>query len=148
MNKEKDLEVLSDKLFMLYSLTVQHESDELAKSEFNDITVKDLHMIRAIAIKKNQTITQIAKRMVLSKATLTSNLDKLEKLGYVARQRSEKDRRVINIVLTKKGKLLYRLHNRQHGDYIRVLLGDLSDKEKQDINNAIDNLIDYLEEKM
>lgn len=144
-NKKKEMELLSDKLFMLYSLTTQHENTELANSQFNDITVKDLHLIHTISLDKNQTITQIAKKMSLTKGTLTSSIDKLENLGYVIRQRSVKDRRVINIELTKKGKLLYRLHNREHNEYIKVLTEGLNDQEKQDIDKALDRLIAYLE---
>lgn len=143
--ENKKMQILSDKLFSLYSLTMQHEGNELAHSQFKDITVKDLHLIHSIAMNKNQTITKIAHQMSLSKATLTTSIDKLERLGYVERERNTTDRRIINIVLTKKGKLLYRLHNREHAEYINVLLKGLSDKEREDVNKALDNLIGYLD---
>ncbi|MGX5376989.1 MarR family winged helix-turn-helix transcriptional regulator [Ligilactobacillus sp. LYQ135] len=139
-------EKLSDKLFLLYSLTMQHESSELARSQFKGITTKDLHLIHAISLDENQTITQVAKKMALTKGTLTSNVDKLEYLGYIERHRSTKDRRVINLSLTKKGKLLYRLRNREHNEFVNIMLDGLSEKERADVNNAVDRLIKYLEE--
>ncbi len=46
----------------------------------------------------------IAKSVHLSHATVTSIVDRLEKSGMVKREKSEDDRRSVEIVLTKKGK--------------------------------------------
>ncbi|RMB02874.1 MarR family winged helix-turn-helix transcriptional regulator [Eilatimonas milleporae] len=45
----------------------------------------------------------IARDIVLSQATVTSIVDRLEKNGLVTRQRSAKDRRVVEILLTEGG---------------------------------------------
>lgn len=50
----------------------------------------------------NISINKLAKRTQLKKSTLTSMLDRLEKMGYISRQRSKQDRRVILIKRTKK----------------------------------------------
>ena len=43
------------------------------------------------------SINELAKKTHLKKSTLTSMLDRLEKMGYIKRQRSKKDRRKILI---------------------------------------------------
>jgi len=51
-------------------------------------------------------ISELAKRTLLSKSTLTSMLDRLEKTGYVTRVRSKEDRRTILIKRTEKDRIL------------------------------------------
>ena len=52
------------------------------------------------------TVSQIGKRAQLATNTLTPLLKRLELLGFLERQRGEYDERVVNIVLTAKGKAL------------------------------------------
>ena len=59
------------------------------------------------------SINELAKKTQLGKSTLTSMLDRLEKMGYVKRERSKKDRRKILIRRTKKDKAL-------EGKYVEV----------------------------
>ena len=54
----------------------------------------------------NISINELAKKTQLKKSTLTSMLDRLEGMGYIKRERSEKDRRIILIQRTNKDKNL------------------------------------------
>lgn len=49
------------------------------------------------------TMNEITKFIGKRKSTVTDIVKKLEKLGYISRQKSEKDARVIVVTLTKKG---------------------------------------------
>ncbi len=51
-------------------------------------------------------ISELAKRTMLRKSTLTSMLDRLEKAGYLIRIRSKEDRRTILIKRTEKDRTL------------------------------------------
>ena len=55
----------------------------------------------------NIPIQELAKKTSLSKTTLTSMLDGLEIMGYIARVPSNEDRRKICIKLTEKDKSLH-----------------------------------------
>ena len=63
----------------------------------------------------NISIYALAQKTQLKKSTLTSMLDRLEGMGYVRRERSEKDRRKILIQRTSKDKNLER-------DYVKLSL--------------------------
>lgn len=54
------------------------------------------------------SIRELVKKTQLGKSTLTSMLDRLEAMGYVRRQRSDRDRRRILIFRTEKDKALER----------------------------------------
>lgn len=144
---EKDNLSIHDKLFLIYNLAMKLEKEKLSNSQFNDISVNDLHVIHIISLRKDITISQIAKLMAVSKPALTGNIDKLEKRGYIKRVPSKIDRRVINIALTKKGRLLCRLHNKVHVNFINLLLEDCNETDKLKLNITLDRLIDQLENK-
>ena len=52
------------------------------------------------------SINELSKKTQLKKSTLTSMLDRLERMGYVRRQRSKKDRREILIRRTEKDRTM------------------------------------------
>ena len=56
--------------------------------------------------KDGVTVGEIGERLHLDNGTLTPLLKKMEKSGYVSRERSSKDERVVLITLTKEGKAM------------------------------------------
>ena len=54
------------------------------------------------------TVSHVVERALLNTNTLTPLLKRLEQLGYVTRQRSARDERVVEIDLTKAGRALHR----------------------------------------
>lgn len=141
MDEYKDL---YDKVFLLYNLMIQKEKRDLKNSQFNDISVNDLHIIHIISLNDNITSSQISKKIMLTKATLTRSIDKLVRLGYVKRFYNKNDRRIINLKLSNRGKLLYRLHNKDNKKYIDMLLDGLSKDEKEEFLSRIEKLIEYI----
>ena len=73
------------------------------RSDFSDLTQKQLYYLKVIVRMKNPTVTMLARELCLSKPTVTVLLDKLEEKGYIIRFRSEEDRRVVYIQADKKG---------------------------------------------
>lgn len=144
MDYTKIIQSIGEKLFESYNLTIQLEKKELEASQFKDLSIKDLHTIHMIGSDKELTITEISKQLCLTKATLTSTIDKLEKRGYVLRKRNSKDRRIINIILTKKGKLLYKLYTKRHKEYMSILLKKATPSELTDLDIKLDSFVNYL----
>lgn len=141
MEKNKNYLSVHDKLFLIYNLAMKVEKEKLSKSQFNDLSVNDLHIIHIISLEKNITISQIAKLMAVSKAALTGSIDKLERLQYIKRVPSKTDRRVVSVRLTKKGKLLSRLYNREHVTFIDSLLKNCNEPDKTRLNKILNQLI-------
>ena len=82
-------------------------------------------------------ISELAKKTQLSKSTLTSMLDRLEKTGHIARVRSEKDRRTILLKLTEKDKRLQKVYSRVSDEMTNIFYREFSHEE-------IDEFEDYL----
>ncbi len=74
---------------------------DLAKAA--GLTPAQFRVLQVISEKGWSTPKAIAQRMGVSQATMTALIDKLERKGMVTRQRSERDRRQTDIVITKLG---------------------------------------------
>ena len=130
-----------------FKFTMEIEEKKLITEEFSDITYNDMHVIEAIGMKEPQKMSQIARIMAVTTGTLTKAVDSLEKKHYVKRQRSEQDKRVVNITLTDRGVHAYRHHERFHQDMIAFVLNDISTEESLVLRQALERLMEYFGRK-
>jgi len=77
----------------------------------------------------NIPIQELAKKTSLSKTTLTSMLDRLEIMGYIARVPSNEDRRKICIKLTEKDKSLHEKYQQVSLEMTKLFYQGLSNDE-------------------
>ena len=84
-----------------------------------------------VCLYKNSKMTMkdIANCIHRTKPTVTVLVDKLEKLGYLKRESSEKDSRSTNIVLTQKGQDFKTTFKKISNDLNKMLNKNLSNKE-------------------
>lgn len=75
------------------------------------------------------TMKDIADKIHKTRPTVTVLVDKLEKLGYIKREVSEKDNRYTYIYLTKKGQEFKPVFEQISNDLTDMLYKNLSDKE-------------------
>ncbi len=130
-----------------FKFIMEIEEKKLITDEFSDITYNDMHVIEAIGMKEPQKMSQIARIMAVTTGTLTKAVDSLEKKHYVKRQRSEQDKRVVNITLTDRGVHAYRHHERFHQDMIAFVLNDISTEESLVLRQALERLMEYFGRK-
>lgn len=67
------------------------------------LTIPQVVVLRAIHELGKVTVRSISKQVSLSQATVTTILNRLEQRHLVQRVRSERDRRVVHVVLTAEG---------------------------------------------
>jgi DNA-binding MarR family transcriptional regulator len=82
--------------------SLDHYSRELKRS-FR-ITGPQLGLLRVVHRFPAITLGELSQRMYLHISTVSGIADRLEAGGYLLRQRSERDRRVVNLRLTDKGR--------------------------------------------
>jgi DNA-binding MarR family transcriptional regulator len=68
------------------------------------LTGTQLLILKEIISMKEAHVGEVARRINLSQATVTSVLDRLEKLKYVKRTRSDSDKRKVMVRITKLGR--------------------------------------------
>ncbi len=143
---KKDFNFINDSLINVYDSIMRIEESELRKSRFKDITAKEVHLVHTIGLHDRKTTSQVARILKLSKGTLTANLNTLERKGYVMRIANQEDRRIINLGLTSKGRLLYRAHDAFHRLLVERFLKGFDDDDIRSIKQAMINLEDFIDE--
>ena len=128
---------LNDVLVDLFNDIMDIEQDAIITGEFRDITNNDMHIIEAVGIGEPQNMSSIAKKMSVTMGTLTTSMNNLVKKDYVLRERSEADRRVVYIRLTKKGVRAYRHHAAFHRGMIDAVVKGMDESEKQVLITAL-----------
>ena len=63
--------------------------------------------------------------------------------GYVVRERSTKDKRVIKLRLTDKGKSAYYHHEQFHRQMIKNIASEMTEQETEILIYALAKLVDY-----
>lgn len=72
------------------------------------ISYAQLFLLGCLDQAESLTMSEIAKKMGHSTAAATGLVDRLQKLGYVARMHAEEDRRKILVMITEKGRRIIR----------------------------------------
>lgn len=122
---------LNEMLVNLFNHVMDVESQAVITEEFKDITNNDMHIIEAVGIAEPRNMSDIAKRLGVTVGTLTVNMNGLEKKNYIVRERSEKDKRVVYITLTERGKKAFFHHRDFHKNMIKSVVVGLDDEEKR-----------------
>lgn len=106
-----------------------------------NLTVSQVQYLEAIAIGEKATITSVAETLRVSKPSATTAVQRLIRLGYVARSRSEQDRRVHFLALTEAGKDLAQAKQRVVDEYEEHIRAALTPAELAGFENAIGKLV-------
>lgn len=144
---EKSRKVLNDLLVQLFNDILLIEEKTLQNGPLSDLSVTEIHTIEAIGMYKDRTMTEVAQDLKITVGTLTTAINKLIKKGYVERKRTEEDRRVVLIHVTKKGKLAYRLHEKFHSDMINETIGVLDEDQEKILVSSLEKLNVFFMEK-
>ena len=139
-------EVLNELLVKLFKNIMEIEEKWLITHEFKDISVNDMHVVEAIGIKEPKSMSTVAKLMSVTTGTLTKSMDGLSDKGYVSRERGKKDKRVVFVSLTEKGRRAYRHHEKFHRNMIDNIKVGISDHETTVLIYALAKLNDYFNE--
>ena len=119
-------------LLRIFDNVLLTEEKALSKGYFSDLSIAELHTIEAIGPYEARAMSETANRLGITTGTLTVAIDRLVRKGYVERNRDTKDRRVVRIHLTRRGKLAFRMHSKFHTLLVKRIMDPL-DSEKQEI---------------
>lgn len=137
----------NDVVSNLFQEIMAIEGRTLITEEFADITNNDMHIIQAVGIDEPLNMSTVAAKMMVTVGTLTTAVNSLVKKGYIGRVRSEKDRRIVLLSLTEKGRRAYDHHRKFHEDMIRAMMKDLSEEESNVLVKALQNVSDFFKKR-
>ncbi len=131
---------INELLVSLFNHVMDMEAKAVITDEYSDITNNDMHIIEAIGMEEPRSMSVIARRLSVTVSTLTTNMNGLERKGYIKRQRSQEDKRVVYVILTDKGRKAFFHHRDFHKKMIKALVKDLSEEEMEILYRCLVNL--------
>ena len=141
-----DYQQVNEYLTSIFNNVLVIEEVSLRGSRFKDISIKEMHTIDVIGKFPEATPSKVSKELMVTLGTVTTSLNNLERKGYVERIRSDQDRRVVSLHLTKNGRLVYRLHKRCHNAMVEKIIDGMSSEEIEVMGRGLTNLYQFLED--
>lgn len=109
------------------------------------LTGPQLVCLRHLARHGTTTPSKLAKSVSLSQATITGILDRLENRKLITRERDKKDRRRVNLTLTKEGRdLLIDAPMPLHQTFANRL-AELPEAQQESIDRVLRNIVEMME---
>jgi MarR family 2-MHQ and catechol resistance regulon transcriptional repressor len=139
---EKEFEKMVDNILIYYPLfhriiknTINHEKVlKYGRAE-------GYYQILGILIDLGQLpISEIGRKLYISKPNMTPLIDKLVEDGCVKRSRSDEDRRIVNIKITEKGKKFLFEARKVMEKNIKENLSNLDENEIKILNESLENI--------
>ena len=134
---------INEMLVNLFNTVLDKESQAIITEEFRDITNNDMHIIEAVGIDEPRSMSVIAKKLSVTVGTLTTNMNGLEKKGYILRERSAEDKRVVLVTLTERGRKAFFHHRDFHKNMIKSIVKGLDEDEKRLLYKCLVKLSHY-----
>lgn len=138
---------INELLVSLFNHVMDMEAKAVITVDYSDITNNDMHIIEAIGVEEPRNMSEIAHRLSVTVSTLTTNMNGLERKGYIRRERSQRDKRVVYVILTEKGKKAFYHHRDFHKKMIKAIAKDLSEEEMEILCRCLKNLNKFFEPK-
>lgn len=136
-------DAINDILVNLFNEIWKLEEDAIITEEFKDITNNDMHIIEAIGLTGENTMSVVAKKLGITAGSLTTAVNSLVNKKYVVRQRSEQDRRVVFLRLTKRGIRAYEHHQEYHREMTDAVISRLDENEIPVLLKTLNGLSEF-----
>lgn len=110
-------------------------------SGVSQLTISQFQYIDTIHELKQPTITEIAHKLSIAKASVSNSINKLIEKGFVTKTQSSQDKRVYHITLTEKGNSLIHAKHlalKEYGDFINTAL---SEEEAEQFKSILNKLV-------
>ena len=136
-------DTINDILVNLFNEILKLEEEAIITDEFKDITNNDMHIIEAVGLSGENTMSVVAKKLGITAGSLTTSVNSLVNKKYVKRQRSDEDRRVVFLKLTEKGKRAYEHHREYHRQMTEAVISRLDENEVPVLIKTLTGLSDF-----
>ena len=138
MEQKKDIDQLIALMFSMGRLMRKrfNESGGLAATP----SLLQMEMLRFVDEKKNPPMKQVADFLSISAPSATSLVEDMVGRGYLDRLADEKDRRMIRLSISRKGKAALSTHVRKKMAHIRKTLGKLSVEDRAQLARILSKL--------
>ena len=145
--KNEGGELLNEMIVSLFHEILEIEELAVQQAAGVSLSVTEIHTLVAIG-EEQRHMTAVAEALGITISTLTVAVNKLLQKGYVEKQRNEEDRRIVDVRLSPRGKVMVAAHDRFHRHMVSAALQGLCGDEAAALFKGVRNLqAFFLEEK-
>ncbi len=137
---------LNELLVNLFNNILAIEEANLKKQHVS-LSMTEVHILEAIVKSESNMMSAVAKYLMVTQGTLTVSVSKLEKKGYVMREKDEIDRRIVRLCITEKARDVLRVHDEFHTQMIDKIVNELDIEEEQTLLKSLNKASQFFKEK-
>ena len=140
---------LNDLLVETFWNILKVEELMLQSGSGGDLSLSELHVIESVGKsgEAGRTISEIAQDLDVALPSVTVQINKLQKKGYVEKHKNEMDGRVVNAKLTKQGQKMDTFHAFFHRQMVLAVAEGVDEKEKEVLIQGIKKLRNFFVKK-
>jgi DNA-binding MarR family transcriptional regulator len=105
-----------------------------------ELTHSQFHTILWLGFDDRLTMGELARRLGVTEKTVTGVVDRLEREGYLQRERDAVDRRVVHVLLTVKGRETFEVMGVQIEQKLTSFLALLEPADRRDLFRILEKL--------
>lgn len=125
--------LLNNILVDTYHNILRLESDFLRTDSRLNLSIREMHLLECVGTDKEygKTVSEIAEFMKVARPTATVAINKLENKGYLYKQVSTVDGRMVHVKLTKEGRKADEYHKAYHRSMVQAIEQEFTEDEKE-----------------
>lgn len=140
VSRSRDREDLADLSGTIFGLYAQGRRMNQRLAAQHGLTAQQLSALSLLTHEGPLSLGELGERMRTGASTLTGIVDRMEREGIVARERSTDDRRVWRVTLTTRGKALAAQIETTPGGVVREALAILAPAERRELGRLLGKL--------
>jgi len=134
--KEKQADEISESALLLFPLLKRLFNGDPAAPALASLRNQTYHILRILEKRGPLPVSAIGKQLFIAKQNMTTLIDRLMNDGLVERKNDAADRRIINILITKKGVRFLKEGMLGLKKIVRENLSKLNDKDIDSLHSA------------
>ena len=133
---------LTDVLEEAYHGLMHLEEEFLRRNRRLNISIREMHLVEYVATggERGRSISEIADYLRVARPSVTMAVKKLEKRGYLTRQTSATDGRVVRVLLTREGRKVEKYHHQYHMAMAKTVEQVFTPEEQDCLIRAVETL--------
>lgn len=136
--KDKKTDEISEGALLLFPLMKLLFSGDPGDPVLASLRNQTYHILRILERSGPLPVSAIGKQLFIAKQNMTTFIDRLMNEGLVKRKTDDADRRVINIIITEKGKLFLKERRQGLKKIVNANLSKLSDEDIESLHSVFE----------
>lgn len=141
---------MNEMLTAAYRSIVKVEEQMVDSLSGGRLTLGEMHMLESVGRipGRSATITEIAQDLEITLPSVTTMIKRLERKGYITKDRSSEDGRRVHVVLTNEGRRAEIAHRYVRRRIVRQLTAELSVAEREAILRGLEKMNEFIRRKI